>query len=278
MAIFETISSLMALVREPQTVMVEGRERLVLPPNWQDKGFALPLVPTALEVRTLASIVAWVQGNRDGLVTLATPVPPNAQPLSAGIMAIDDPESADRGQLSLASLVCTVDDPETVSVRSVLTNRASQYARSVFIQATACVTKFPFEQYIPTENAIVGLQAAFAPTPDRDDLVALLSSLREEAVRETTDNGMAQQEVIRRGGITSVERATVKNPVELAPYRTFQEVEQPVSKYVVRLRSKEGAKPEVALFATAGEKWKVDAIAAVGAYLKARLPDLLILA
>ncbi|MEB9782308.1 hypothetical protein P4K16_30685, partial [Bacillus cereus] len=57
------------------------------------------------------------------------------------------------------------------------------------------------------------------------------------------------------------------NPVQLSPYRTFVEVEQPESKFVFRMR--EGAR--CGLFEADGGAWKLEAMNNIKEYLKEAL-------
>lgn len=59
----------------------------------------------------------------------------------------------------------------------------------------------------------------------------------------------------------------VPNPVELAPYRTFLEVEQPESQFIFRM--KDG--PRCAIFEADGGAWRNQAITNIREYLKNEL-------
>ena len=83
------------------------------------------------------------------------------------------------------------------------------------------------------------------------------------------DNGVSQQTVTTAGGVVLVGTAPVPNPVTLAPYRTFREIEQPESLFVLRMRTgKDGEKPTAALFEADGGSWKLEAIKRIAAYLR----------
>ena len=68
------------------------------------------------------------------------------------------------------------------------------------------------------------------------------------------DNGVTQT-VEARKGIALKAREQVKPRVPLCPFRTFLEVEQPESEFLVRMR--EGG--EIGLFEADGGMWKLDA-------------------
>lgn len=69
------------------------------------------------------------------------------------------------------------------------------------------------------------------------------------------------------------------NPVYLAPYRTFREVTQPLSPFVLRMKQgREGGLPTVALFEADGGKWKLDAIAFIRDFLREKIETVPIIA
>jgi hypothetical protein len=146
---------------------------------------------------------------------------------------------------------------------------AQEFRRNVYATATTSMhgNGFPFGQYQDAESFVIGLQTLFLPSPQRDEILMLLASIKESVVRETVDNGVSQ-EVKTAGGVVMVGMTKVPNPVELQPYRTFREVAQPFSRFVIRLRSgKDGEKPACALFEADGGSWKLEAILSIRGYL-----------
>lgn len=72
-----------------------------------------------------------------------------------------------------------------------------------------------------------------------------------------------------KSGVASLAKATAPNPVTLRPYRTFTEVAQPSSQFVLRINKD----AELALFEADGGKWKLEAIKNIADYLKTGLED-----
>jgi hypothetical protein len=66
--------------------------------------------------------------------------------------------------------------------------------------------------------------------------------------------------------------------VNLAPYRTFQEIEQPSSPFLFRIKGTPGEGVQCALFEADGGAWRLDAVARIEAWLTKALVsrDLLI--
>ena len=130
----------------------------------------------------------------------------------------------------------------------------------------AIVPKFHFDYFYDSEALNIALQAVFVQNEDRENLLQIVGNMVEENIQSIGDDGVSQSVVIKNG-ITSKSAAKVPNPVLLAPYRTFIEVKQPVSRYVFRMR--EGG--QGALFEADGGAWRNQAIANIKDYLTAQL-------
>ena len=98
----------------------------------------------------------------------------------------------------------------------------------------------------------------------------VVGNIKEENVRQVGDDGVSQS-VVAKTGVATVEDVKVPNPVILAPYRTFVEVDQPESAFVFRMKNG----PLAALFEADGGAWRNSAIEAVSSYLAEELFDLI---
>lgn len=138
--------------------------------------------------------------------------------------------------------------------------------RSHFIRCMAMTPTIVFERFLDLEQFNIMLQACFLENTDRASVLKVVGNVKEDNVRTTGDNGIAQV-VTAKAGIATVEDVIIPNPVTLCPFRTFPEVEQPESKFVFRMQ--EG--PKAALFEADGGKWKIFAIQNVKDYLSTQL-------
>lgn len=130
-----------------------------------------------------------------------------------------------------------------------------------------------YGQYYDTENFNIQVQSRFVDNPDKKLLLKFTGLIKEENVKQTGDDGISQAVTIKTG-VASVGQAVVPNPVNLAPWRTFQEVAQPESLFIFRM--KDG--PTAALFEADGGAWRLEAIKNIKEYLEKQLPDMVILA
>lgn len=171
-------------------------------------------------------------------------------------------------------------DHETVEVISAYTGRES--LRNCFVRCSCerlFSRTFDFGIYYPVDQFIVALQSLLAPTEQRAAILQVVGNIREENVRTVGDDGVTQQ-VTARAGIARVENVEVPNPVELRPYRTFREIDQPDSLFILRLKSGrgDGELPTCALFEADGGAWKLEAIQRIRNWLSQQLEDVPIIA
>lgn len=245
----DAIKELKDGLAKPHVLDVDGRPRLLAPAQWQEVKYQHPAI-APLVVGTLSGLIDYVKTDVD--------------------------------ELAPECILLHVKDPGTVELRFKADDEATGYRRQTYVTAsTAMVGGLPiaFGQYYDAEIVTVALQHAFVAGDDRDGLITMIAAIRENTVREVVDNGVAQQ-VNVAGGVTLVGSVNLPNPVRLRPYRTFREVEQPASLFVLRAKpAKEGDKPQLALFEADGGMWKLEAITNVATFLKAALgPDVAVIA
>lgn len=145
----------------------------------------------------------------------------------------------------------------------------ARYFRQVYYEAAATDVPGFQDGFRDQEKAIIELRSRFAPGEGVDYLLDLLSRISKESGVTTTDNGVSQA-VEARQGVALKAMVQVKPRVPLRPFRTFQEVEQPESEFLLRM-DEEG---NIGLFEADGGMWKLTARQTVKAFLEAKLVDL----
>ena len=163
-----------------------------------------------------------------------------------------------------------MDSARKVTVTTTYNNGElrNPYLRFPLYEAVSDVPGVTIGNLMSQERAIVELQSLYGATPDRDYLLDLLSRIDVNEGVSSVDNGVTQEVNVRTGAV--LKQATPVRPiVQLQPYRTFLEVEQPVSDFLLRV-SKEG---EPTLFEADGGAWKLEAKRSIAAYLAEKLAD-----
>ena len=134
------------------------------------------------------------------------------------------------------------------------------------------LAEFPFANWLDQEQFFIALQmqcAAWVDGTDLDYLLKIAANITAEQVATSEDNGISQNVALRKG-VSLKTGETLRPRVQLAPFRSFREVDQPISPFIFRVKSvTPGAPPNLALFEADGGKWKIQAVQNVKAYLAA---------
>jgi len=129
--------------------------------------------------------------------------------------------------------------------------------------------QLPYDRRMDAEEFVIKLQTLFVENEKRDLVLRVVQNMREEQSMETADNGISQRVEIKQG-VQGVDKAIFQNPAYLRPMRTFPEINQPESPFILRFHSG----PMVALYEADAGKWRVDAVRAIGEYLREALAGL----
>lgn len=154
----------------------------------------------------------------------------------------------------------------TVSLKNLVSDEYGRRALLVRAQPVP-FRQFKFDSWTGQEEFVIGLASLFADTPDKQYVLSMASSLTGEATSLNEDDGFTQKATVK-AGLRHKESVTLKPRVELAPYRTFPEVEQPASQFVFRAKTAEGSQPLLMLVEADGGRWKIDAIKTLRAALE----------
>lgn len=138
--------------------------------------------------------------------------------------------------------------------------------RNCFIEASPDLPQVRYGEFYSSEEFNIKLQSCFLDSEDKEIMLKVVGNIAEDNVRSTGDDGTSQI-VTAKTGVASLSNVKVPNPVALAPYRTFNEVGQPESNFVFRM--KDG--PRCALFEADGGAWRLEAMQNIKAYLEKEL-------
>jgi len=143
--------------------------------------------------------------------------------------------------------------------------------RHVHIRATLPpnIRRFPFGQYQDPENFVIALHSHIMNSGDFAYVLKVASSITNEAVTTSNDDGITQEIGMKRGVVIQG-KENLRPRVTLAPWRTFNEVEQPESTFLLRAKQ-DGPQtlPRLALFEADGGKWQLEAVENIRRFLAA---------
>lgn len=181
---------------------------------------------------------------------------------------------ANRDSLALGESLIHVEGHNKVALRSRLQEPSQQ--RFAYVVADLLPrADFRFGEFMDVEQFVIKLQSQFENVGDRADVLRIAGTVKAEAVMTRNDDGVTQKVVASEGVI--LDRIDVPNPVSLAPFRTFVEVEQPSSPFVFRLKLS-GTSIVATLLEADGGAWKIEAIKRIAEWLRAANLDVAIVA
>lgn len=195
---------------------------------------------------------------------------PREEPISTGTLkSIVDYITSGIDGINAGDMMIHIEGPQRVSLISKVSG--FQRKRTMYIRASALVPNFRFENWMDPESFIISLQSLFAPGGDKEKVLSIFGNIKSEAVQNHADNGITQKVTIR-SGVAVRENAIVPNPVQLAPFRSFPEIEQPLSPFVLRVKdSGKDQPPGCALFPADGGLWQTEAIKRIAAWFAGQL-------
>jgi hypothetical protein len=165
-----------------------------------------------------------------------------------------------------------VEDELNVSIKLSNPDVHGRVIETARATAKQHVADFKFDRYYDTEDFIIEMQACFVQNDVTDRIIKMASGVTGTSEVNLSDDGVSQSVTT---GKTIKSTVKIENPLFLQPYRTFVEVPQPESPYILRVRT-EGTR--MALYQAGAGLWKKQAMDNIAAYFAEKFPELKILA
>ena len=126
-------------------------------------------------------------------------------------------------------------------------------------------------QYMSPGKLVLALETFFDrdEETDREALLKVVGNIKSGVVKQLEDNGYAQHVTIK-AGVEFVGDHPLPSPVLLAPFRTFSQIQSPISAFVVRARDGDEV-PQVGIWPCDGGMWEAVAIERIVAFLQNEL-------
>ncbi len=210
--------------------------------TWQELKVPLPdddPVPMPIKFFTLDGMIDYIRENVEGL--------------------IPDADSGER-------LILQVVNETTVK----LYGKPSQNrkVRQTVCYCEAHAPSIEFGRFMELDDFCVMLLTKFVDTDAKAELFKVVRSLTNEQSMQVAEDGVSQVITVKQG-VSLASNHQFKNPVPLAPMRTFTEIDQPESNFTLRVDKD----ADIALFEADGGAWKNEAVARIQFYLKTNLAD-----
>ena len=169
------------------------------------------------------------------------------------------------------SYIAVVDGADAVYLHSTLLEQQRERETLLTASLDSNMKTFPFGTFMPQEEFIIKLHSLFEEKEGDDfEYVAMIvSKVTQANTADTLDDGITQHVTVKKGISGALKESSMTKPiVRLSPYRTFREIEQPESQFLLRIRTDDRGNAEVALFEADGGVWRNEARLRIAAYLK----------
>lgn len=217
----------------------------------------------------------------DKPLTLVYPPQPKTVECSTlqGLVDLVD-SRIDEQVLDEEDLLAHITSPTTVEL---ISKDSDEYGRRrVWAKATYPECKsFQFGAWLDPESFVISAQQSFQRIKiegedgefkkDLDYVLSVASNITAELTNKSEDDGFTQRVAVK-SGIALKQEVILRPTINLAPFRTFAEIDQPLSLFVFRSRIRDGA-AHLALFEGDGGRWKIGAAAAIKQWLVGKLPS-----
>jgi len=165
-----------------------------------------------------------------------------------------------------SKLLIHIESPTELRLIDALDNTND---RRVYLKSEAILPQIIFDRFIDRERFQIMMQANFVETPDQIKVLDIISHIHvDEGSVEVKDSGLTQTVTVKAGA-ASLSNEAIPPRVMLKPFRSFSEVAQPPSDYILRLNNK----GEVAIFEADGGSWQLEAIENIAEFFQRELTE-----
>ena len=171
--------------------------------------------------------------------------------------------------VNLTDSILYVTVPNHMTVKCFTSPDAeSRNLRNYFYEAKATdVPGWDSQMKLGYEEAQIALRTRFQKTPDTEYALKLLSDISTGCKVTFNDNGVATT-VVTKTGVSLQSAVQIRPIISLRPYRTFQEVEQPASDFLIRVSDR-----YISFTEADGGMWKLHARQTIKEYLENALKE-----
>lgn len=155
----------------------------------------------------------------------------------------------------------TIPDHKTVECFTSPNGKLRQQREFLYTADATDVPGWSEKVTFSFEEALIALRTRFQPATDTEYALRLLSNITTGGKVTYNDNGVATS-IVTRKGIDLQSNEAIKPIIKLRPYRTFQEVQQPESQFLIRINER-----GITFIEADGGMWKLEARNTVKKYL-----------
>lgn len=184
------------------------------------------------------------------------------------------------GMIAGGKHLIVINSPVSVDLISAVDGEDMRRTALVSARTSPELKKFSFGTFYNQESFAIAFRSLFVRKEgdDFDYVLEYASKLAGGTRIENDDDGVTQTVRVKRGVSGALTDTVALKPiVKLSPYRTFREVEQPESEFLLRARM-DGDIPGVALFEADGGAWSIKATENIAGYIQPLVKNIPVIA
>lgn len=158
--------------------------------------------------------------------------------------------------LDLKEWMFQVESPTRVHLVQTSYNHHAQRSCVASSDISRHVDNFDYGHEYDLESFVINLQSCFKTTENLLNLIDAISNVKIDNENEIIDSGITQ-EVSAKSGIHLKRLISLPNPIELAPYRTFPEIEPEEESFIFRVSKGRGDTPTFKLINSKSLSWEI---------------------
>jgi predicted transcriptional regulator len=174
-----------------------------------------------------------------------------------------------------------VDSPKRVRLISAVAGDDLKREELIQAELDEGLEKFPFGKFLSQEEFAIRFRSLFVQKKgdDFEYVLSYASKLTGGTQIDGSDDGITQEVQVKRGLSGALkDKVALKPIVKLSPFRTFREVAQPQSEFLLRVRLDSNDVPTVALFEADGGDWINTATENIVQYIQSLVTDIPVIA
>jgi predicted transcriptional regulator len=174
-----------------------------------------------------------------------------------------------------------VDSSEQVRLISAVSGDDLEREELIKAELDENLEEFPFGKFLSQEEFAIRFRSLFTKKEgdDFEYVLSYASKLTGGTQIDGDDDGITQKVSVKRGlsGVLK-DQVSLKPVVKLSPFRTFREVDQPASEFLLRVRLDSNDVPTVALFEADGGAWVNQAAENIVQYIQSMISTIPVIA
>lgn len=166
-------------------------------------------------------------------------------------------------EIDLAGCLVVIESPTKVQLFRNIDDETRDLEAVAYFESKS----FSFDSYKPMDEFRIQLITMFEETDDQKKLLDYSAKITAKTEISYEDDNVTTNIVVKESTSGAIaETKTFSSIVELAPRRAFPEIEQPVAKFLFRVK-KDNEKVSAALYDMSDASWKLEAAEGIRIFL-----------